>query len=78
MHEPMFVCYTWHHRPLVGMFYRRSFGNLIAIMGHGRTINVHTIKLILKNNLEPQKKFYYQKIKNVEPNLPHIILTVAF
>ena len=73
MHEPMFVYYTWHHRPLVGMFYRRSFGNIIAIMGHGRTINVHTIKLILK-----KKKFYYQKIKNVEPNLPHIILTVGF
>ena len=73
MHEPMFVYYAWHHRPTNVMFYIRSFGNIIAIMGHGRTINVHTIKLILKN-----KKFYYQKIKYVDPNLPHIMLTVAF
>ena len=39
MHKPMFVYYTWHHRPTVVMFYRRSFGNIIAIMGHGCTIN---------------------------------------
>ena len=50
MHEPMFVYYTWHHRPLVRMFYRRSLGNIIAIMGHGRTINVHTGKLQHNNS----------------------------